>query len=127
MNSNKNIETSKRLLIQTRAIFICTLIIAIIFSWIGKPLDIFIYAIPASAGCYVAAICFYLNKAKMENIFKGKVEFLKLKLDLMAQYPDQGEVINQEIEEIENALDEGINSKLDEAINTDVKGEVNYG
>ena len=63
----------------------------------------------------------------MENIFKGKVEFLKLKLDLMAQYPDQGEVINQEIEEIENALDEGINSKLDEAINTDVKGEVNYG
>ena len=69
MNFKKDIETSKLLLIQTRAIFICTLIFAIAFSWMGKPLDIFIYAIPASAGCYIAAICFYLNKAKMENIF----------------------------------------------------------
>ena len=127
MNFKKDIETSKLLLIQTRAIFICTLIFAIAFSWMGKPLDIFIYAIPASAGCYIAAICFYLNKAKMENIFKGKVEFLKLKLDLLTQYPEQEEVINHEINEIEEALDEGINNKLDEAINTDVKGEVNYG
>ena len=63
----------------------------------------------------------------MENIFKGKVEFLKLKLDLLTQYPEQEEVINHEINEIEDALDEGINNKLDEAINTDVKGEVNYG
>ena len=60
-------------------------------------------------------------------IFKGKVEFLKLKLDLLTQYPEQEEVINHEINEIEDALDEGINNKLDEAINTDVKGEVNYG
>ena len=75
----------------------------------GKPLDIFIYAIPASAGCYIAAICFYLNKAKMENIFKGKVEFLKLKLDLLTQYPEQEEVINHEINEIKRSMENSWN------------------
>ena len=90
-------------------------------------MDIFVYAIPASAGSYIAAICFYLNKAKMENIFKGKINFLKVQLELKTKYPEQKEIINQEIDEINQVLDDGINNKLTETITTDIKGESYYG
>lgn len=123
----RSLETSKLLLVQTRFIFLLVLTVSIIFSWRNKPLDIFVYAIPASAGSYIAAICFYLNKAKMENIFKGKINFLKVQLELKTKYPDQKEIINQEIDEINQVLDDGINSKLTETITTDIKGESYYG
>lgn len=112
-------ETSKLLLKQTKIIFIIVLIFAIIFSWLGKDLNIFIYAIPAASAVYGATICFYLNKAKMENIFKGKIDFLKLKIELQKSYPEFHNLIEDEINEIEGTIDNSINNKLSEILNSD--------
>lgn len=112
----KNIETSKRLLQQTRAIFIGTLICAVIFSALSYDLSIFIYAIPATGAVYGAAIGFYLNKAKMENIFKGRIDFLKVKLELLNKYPQHQEVIEEEINSADNAIIDSINSKMSDAM-----------
>ena len=114
--TKKNIETSKKLLQQTRAIFIGTLICAVIFSALGYDLSIFIYAIPAAGAVYGAAIGFYLNKAKMENIFKGRVDFLKVKLELLNKYPQHQEVIEEEINNADEAIVDSINSKMSDAM-----------
>lgn len=114
-------ETSKILLEQTKKIFIWVLILALIFSWLDKDLGIFIYAIPAVAAVYGATICFYLNKAKMENIFKGKIEFLKIKLELQKSYPQFQNLIEDEINGIEDTIDNSINNKLSEILNSDEK------
>ena len=73
----------------------------------------------------------YINlatlKKEMENIFKGKINFLKVQLELKTKYPEQKEIINQEIDGVNQVLDDGINSKLTEVITTDIKGDSYYG
>ena len=114
-------EFSKSLLNSTRVIFIVSLIAAGCFAWAGKDTTIFAYIIPATGGTYGAAIIFYLNKAKMENVFKGRVEFLKFKLDLMKKYPaeQQGD-IETEISQVDGALSEKVQRVTTDAISEDI-------
>lgn len=114
-------EFSKQLLNSTRIIFIISLIVACWFTWEGKDTTVFIYIISSTGGTYGAAIIFYLNKAKMENVFKGRVEFLKFKLELMKQYPpeQQGD-IETEISQVDSALGEKIQSVTNDAVSEDV-------
>lgn len=116
-----NKEFSKRLLNWTRIVFIACLFAAMLFAWFGKDTTVFIYIIPSVGGTYGAAIVFYLNKAKMENVFKGKVEFLKIKLQMMQKYPkEQQSVIESELLQIDGALDNKINSTMSDAISEDI-------
>jgi hypothetical protein len=107
---NKNKEFSKRLLTQTRYIFIASLIAACVFAWQGKDTSVFMYIIPSTGGAYGAAIVFYLNKAKMET-----------KLNLMMKYPSKHhEEIESELSKIDAALDSKIDSTMNEAIQEDI-------
>lgn len=107
-----NLTFSKALLIQTRIIFIGVLVSAFICSWFHKDLTIFVYAIPASGGIYGANICFYLNKAKMENIFKGRISFLETKLKLQKEYDDYKELIEAEVQHIDDVINASIDDKM---------------
>lgn len=118
---NKNKEFSKKLLTQTRYIFITSLIAACVFAWQGKDTSVFMYIIPSTGGAYGAAIVFYLNKAKMENVFKGKIAFLETKLNLMMKYPSEHhEEIESELSKIDAALDSKIDSTMNEAVQEDI-------
>lgn len=119
---NKNKEFSKKLLCWTRLVFIISLIAACVFAWEGRDVTVFMYIIPSTGGTYGAAIIFYLNKAKMENVFKGKVEFLKLKLQMLQEYPAEQ---HPDIEAELQSIDETLNSKIDSTMNEAVSEEIN--
>lgn len=119
---NRKKEFSKRILFWTMMIFISQLIASLVFSWYEKDTSIFIYTIPSCGGIFGAAIVFYLNKAKIENVFKGKIEFLKLKLEMTKDYPvNNREEIEQEISSIDSSLDSKINQTMNEAIQEEIK------
>jgi hypothetical protein len=117
----KDCEFSKRLLKKTEHIFELTILAALACVWFGKDYSIFMYLIPSTAGIYGTAICFYLNKAKMENIFKGRLDFLKEKLVLMQKTPVelQGE-IESEMQDIDNAIQSKVSQETNEAVQEDI-------
>lgn len=122
MNKKKEKEFSKKLLVQTRYIFVISLITACVFAWQGRDTSIFMYIIPCTGGAYSAAIIFYLNKAKMENVFKGKISFLETKLNLLQKYPSEQ---HEEIESELSKIDEALNSKIDNTMHEVVQEEIN--
>lgn len=114
-------EFSKKILDQTKVIFISQLIAALIFAWLGKDTSIFSYTIPVTGGAFGAAVVFYLNKAKMENVFKGKIEFLKFKLSLLKSTPEEHhEEIESELVNIEEALSNKVNQTIYDAVQEDI-------
>lgn len=118
----KKTEFSKLILHQTMAIFIIQLIAAMVFAWNGKDTSIFVYTIPSTASIFGAAIVFYLNKAKIENVFKGKIEFLKFKLDMLNNSPAEYHVhIASELQKIDESLDSKIDSTMNEAVQEEIK------
>lgn len=114
-------EFSKKILHQTMLIFISQLIASLIFAWNGKDTSIFMYTIPSTAGIFGAAIIFYLNKAKIENVFKGKIDFLKLKMEMLQNNPyEQHEHIESELSKIDECLNSKIDSTMDEAVQEEI-------
>lgn len=114
-------EFSKKILHQTMFIFISQLIAALFFAWNGKETSIFIYTIPSTAGIFGSAIVFYLNKAKIENVFKGKIDFLKLKMEMLQDsHIEQHEYIESELSKIDECLDSKIDSTMNEVIQEEI-------
>ena len=115
-------ETSKRILFYTGLMFASQIFGAMIFVWYTKPTDIFIYTVPATGGILGSAIIFYLNKAKIENIFKGKIEFLKLKLELLSTCENdaQKEAVENDISGVDTALDGKINDVMNDAVQEEI-------
>lgn len=111
-------ETSKKALWITCLLFTSILIFGLIFTYMGdKDTTFFIYAIPSTGAVFGATVTFYLNKAKMENVFKGKIAFLEYKLELLKEQPPElHDIINTEIDGIDNTLSQSIDSTLQEAV-----------
>lgn len=114
-------EFSKKILHQTMLIFISQLVASLVFAWNGKDTTIFMYTIPSTAGIFGAAIIFYLNKAKIENVFKGKIDFLKLKMEMLQNSPpEQHDNIESELSKIDECLDSKIDSTMNEAVQEEI-------
>lgn len=114
----KTRETSKKLLIVTGLIFSAVLTVGIIAAFMGKDTSIFMYAIPSAGGVFGATVAFYLNKAKMENIFKGREDFLKHKLDLLEKHsPELRSEIEKELDDLDSILNNTVNSETQEIVN----------
>lgn len=117
---NKNKEYSKRILFWTMCIFLGNLICSLLFSWFGKDTSIFMYSIPTTGGIFGSSIVFYLNKAKMENVCKGKIQFLKYKMKLIKKYPEHQEEIENELSSIDSALTEKIDSEIASSVSEEI-------
>ena len=115
-----NKEYSKKILFWSMIIFIVDLMFALLFSWCGKDTSIFMYSIPTTGGILGAAIVFYLNKAKTENVCKGKIEFFKFKMEYLETHPEYQEEIENELASIDEALTEKIDSEIAEAVSEDI-------
>lgn len=121
IKERKKVETSKKALWLTCTLFAITLISGLVFTYLEKDLTFFMYAIPSTGGVFGATIVFYLNKAKMENVFKGKISFLEYKMELLKEQPDEIHgVINEEIDSIDNMLSQSIDSTMQEAVQENI-------
>lgn len=120
-------EFSKKIVIITGLLFILSLI-DIRFA-VRAGLDVSGYAtqqILTTGGIFGASIIFYLNKSKIENLSKGKVRFLLLKLRLELKLKDKipeesYQILLTEINRIENMMDSKLDGSLEEAIQKEIE------
>ena len=126
-NSKKRgVEFSKLIVIITGLLLILTLV-DIRFA-VRDGFDVSGYAtqqIVTTGGIFGASIIFYLNKSKIENLSKGKIRFmllkLRLELKLKGEIPEESySLILEEIDEIDNMLDSKLDGALEEAIQREV-------
>ena len=119
-SNEKKFTTSKKILWANFILFIILVSVALMFSYEGRDTSIFVYALPIMGGILGATIVFYLNKSKMENVFKFKISFLQYKLDLIDKHPDKAEIIEQEMSSVESTLDSKVDSTMQEAVSEDI-------
>ena len=116
----RSFTTTKQVLWVTVLIFVITVALAIWFSYEGRDTSVFMCILPLTGGIAGATIVFYMNKSKMENIFRFKISFLEYKLKLLNDNPDKACVIEEEMSSIENALDSKVDNTMQEAVNEDI-------
>ena len=117
---SEKVTTSKKLLWATYTLFASQVFCALHFSYRMLDTSVFMYTIPSTAGLAGAATVFYLNKSKMENVFKYKISFLKFEILMKKKYPENAEEIEAEVSSIEHALNTKIDQTMQEAINEDI-------
>lgn len=126
-NSKSGKEFSKMIVIITGLLFILTLLDV---RWaVRGGIDVSGYAtqqILTTGGIFGASIVFYLNKSKIENLSKGKIRFmllkLRLELKLKDRIPEESyQLILEEINEIDAMLDTKLDGALEEAIQQEVE------
>jgi len=114
-------EFSKVLLNRTQAIFLLNLVAAGVFAWFGKDTSIFAFSIPTTGGVYGAAIIFYLNKAKIENIYKGLIAFLKQKPKILEAYPETHRPeAERQLGNLEDSMLAPVQQALDDALRQEI-------
>lgn len=114
------LEYSKKIVFWSGIIFLSQVILANIFSWLMKDVSIFSYSIPTSGTIFAAAVGFYLNKAKIENVCKGKIKFFQFKMEYLDRHPERQHLIEDELSAIDDALDAKMNSTIEESIAEDI-------
>jgi hypothetical protein len=92
--TKRKMEYSKRIVLWAGVVFVSQIILASLFSWCCKDTPIFSYTVPTSGGIFGAAVGFYLNKAKMENVCKGKINFFKFKMSYLSEHPEHKKEFN---------------------------------
>ena len=83
----KKREFKKKVVLSTGAIFVCTCIVALIFSWNEKPTEVFTYIIPTAGGVFGAAVIWYLKAVQLENGIKIQLGMIKKLIDLGEENP----------------------------------------
>lgn len=78
----KKKEFKKKVVLNTGLIFVCTCVVALIFSWNEKPTDVFTYIIPSAGGIFGAAVIWYLKAVQLENSIKIQLGMIKKLIDL---------------------------------------------
>lgn len=114
-------EFSKVIIAASGAIFLSQITCAVLWAWASRDTSIFSYTVPSAAGVFGAAVVFYYNKAKMENVLKIKIAFIKFKIRITGLIPpEKVEEIETELCDMENALDMKLNGEFSNAVNEDI-------
>lgn len=125
-SARRKVEFSKKLVIVTGALFILSILL--VRADMREGYDISSYAtqiILTTGGIFGASIVFYLNKAKIENLSKGKIRFmllrLRLELRLKDQIPEEAYyLILEEFNAIARMMDTKLDGALEEAIQREI-------
>lgn len=116
----KTFTTSKKIMWASFITFVATLVTSVIFSYQGRDTSVFVYALPITGGIVGAITIFYLNKSKMENVFRFKISFLEYKLKLIDKHPNKRAIIEEEMSSVESALNSKIDTSMQEAVSEDI-------
>lgn len=86
--------------------------------------SILCYLLPSSAAICTAAIGFYFNKSKMENLSKQRIRYVYLKLLLQEKLdPEVYQEIEDELCHIDDIINDKLSGELADAINADVRAD----
>lgn len=126
VSSKRGMEFTKKIVILTALLFIVSLLD--IRAAVREGLDVSGYAtqvLITTGGIFGASIVFYLNKSKIENLSKGKIRFMLLRLRLEIKLKDQlpeetYTLIMEEIDEIDRMMDTKLDGALEEAIQQEI-------
>lgn len=130
MKEKKKMEFSKKLIIATGLIFILSLCEIGWLAYMDVDVSDFAeYQILAVGGVFAAAIGFYLNKAKIENLSKGKIKYvlikMKLELKIKKLVPEEVfEKIEKAFDKVINLIEDATDEALEEAINEEIEVEI---
>lgn len=124
--SKRKLEFSKVIVVLTAVLFILALLD--IRCGVREGLDVSGYAtqlIVTTGGIFGASIIFYLNKSKIENLSKGKIRFLllrlRLELKLKDKIPEESyQIILDELSKLDAVLDNKLDGTLEEAIQHEI-------
>lgn len=125
-NSKHRVEFSKVIVALTAILFILSMLD--IRGAVRDGIDVSSYAtqiLVTTGGVFGASIIFYLNKSKIENLSKGKIRFLllrlRLELKLKDKIPEESyQIILEEINEIDTMLENKLDGSLEEAIQNEI-------
>lgn len=121
----KNKEYSKRICSFCIIQFIVVFILSLVFCFLGTSAEVFAYLVPVSGAMATAAVGFYFNKAKAENLSKQKIRNIVLKLSLEGRLEEEEYYeILEELEHIDSTIDAKLSSMYEEAIIEEVNTEV---
>jgi ABC-type phosphate transport system auxiliary subunit len=119
-------EFSKKILTQTKWLFVLQVILVIVFACLEYDTTALCITATVSGGVYGASIIFYLNKAKTENISKGRLKLAIFKTQLTTK-ANEGEIseedmsmLNEEIDRLDEQYNASLDNKLDEALNEEI-------
>lgn len=105
--------------------FICTSIYCFASPILGFDGSNICYILPSSATVLAAALGFYYNKAKMENLSKQRIRYVYLKMLLENKLtPEQYVEINNELENIDNIINDKLLYTLQNNINEDINTNI---
>ena len=114
----KKTEFSKKLCIITLVNFLFCIIFSGIAAQVGVGEVIVPYILPSADGHACAAVAFYFNKAKMENLSKQRLRTALIKLVLQEQLDEEVfEELCQELDDIDGTLQTKIETMYSDAVN----------
>lgn len=117
MNKKKKKEFSKQVIAWNIAITCFLILLSMTFGLCGFDTSIFAILIPSALGVLATAEAFYYNKAKIENLLKIKISFIK------AKYKDDVEScewLDEELAEINDLIKSKIDQKIEETITENI-------
>lgn len=100
------------LVLSTGSIFVCTCIVALIFSWNEKPTEVFTYIIPTAGGVFGAAVIWYLKAVQLENGIKIQLGMIKKLIDLGEENPAE-EIKERTIQKMKDKTEALIDEALE--------------
>ena len=105
-------EFKKKVVLSTGSIFVCTCIVALIFSWNEKPTEVFTYIIPTAGGVFGAAVIWYLKAVQLENGIKIQLGMIKKLIDMGEENPAE-EIKERTIQKMKDKTEALIDEALE--------------
>lgn len=112
-------EFSKQVIRWNIAITCFLITSGLIFSVLGYDITLFAIVLPSMIALLATAQAFYYNKAKLENLLKIKLSFIKFKKGM--EEDGTCDWLDEELGAIQNYIDQQVDQKVEEAIEEQIE------
>lgn len=111
-------QFAKKVVVTTSLVFLLSIISALVWSWLYKNTDVFMYIIPVTGGVWGTSIIWYMKKSQLENGIKIQLGMIRELLEMKNEFStnDKDEYIDDIRERAEYRMQERVDEFIDEAL-----------